>query len=189
MKLRSPFAVPQEPPARTVLPSFYDRGAALLFDWLAEYAAVKTRDRYTLLAEPLSISKQIWQTNMRSPGMLTPPTGLMVRSLHCFYGRMVEQDRQRLRENYVLQLQIMDKICYESPLIAIPDYGVLMPWALQPLAGTPEPPGSFGEIPRYIGPLMSFQVNLIGKPFNTQVEGSGLRFLPVLNGYMDRSVQ
>jgi hypothetical protein len=171
--------------------TWYDRGAAVFFDWLAVPPGIATQPCYKLLAEPMNGAHPIWQTNMRMPNQLPAPHGFITSSLHCFYGRMTPQDRQSLRERYAMRFWIMEKIFYESPLLAIPDYGVTFPWShknrIEP--DMPEQPGEFGDIPRYIPPLVQFGIDLIGEPFTLEATGTGLRFLPVLNGYLDRAIQ
>lgn len=170
---------------------WYDRGAAVFFDWLNVPPGVETQSCYKLLAEPMNVSHPIWQTNMQMPNRLPAPQGFITASLHCFYGRMTPQDRQSLRERYAMRFWIMHKTFYESPLLAIPDYGIAFPWFHRNRIAhdIPEQPGEFGDIPRYIPPRAQFGIDLIGEPFVLEATGTGLRFLPVLNGYLDRSVQ
>ena len=171
--------------------TWYDRGAAVFFDWLAESPGVETQCCYKLFGEPLSALRPIWQTNLQMSNLLPAPQGFVTVSLHCFYGRMTPQDRQSLRERYYMRFWIIQKTFYEAPLLAIPDYGVMFPWRHKNRIAPemPEQPGEFGDIPRYIPPLAQFGIDLIGKPFTLEATGTGLRFLPVLNGYLDRSVQ
>jgi hypothetical protein len=167
--------------------TWVDRGAGLLFDWLWEPPGQTTQQRYKLFSEPIGATKPPWRTNMRTGGILLPPMGFILVSIHCFYGRMTDNDQRQFQENYLLRLLIDSKCFYDVPLIAIPWTGIFLP-ASNPT--TPLQPGVLGEhFAKYIGPLQPFWIELLGEPFTTEATGTGLRFLPVLNGYLDRSVQ
>ena len=164
-----------------------DRGAGLLFDWLCEPPGQTTQQRYKLFSEPIGATKPPWRTNMQASEMLLPPMAFILVAIHCFYGRMTENDQRQFQENYSLGLWIDDKRFYDVPLIAIPWTGIFLP-AANPK--TPPQPGVLGtQFAKYIRPLQRFWIELLGEPFTTEATGTGLRFLPVLNGYLDRSIQ
>ena len=162
-----------------------DRAAWLLFDWLTVPAGLETDPTYEMFGK---FSGPPWEANIFN-SQLAPPMGFIAQSLHCFYGQMEENDRQRLREQYVVEFTIGCKVYYEAPLITIPDYGVWLPFRLEMGPDQPLPPGNFGAIPQYIPWGVGVSIRLHGDPFRTKRNGYGLRFLPVLNGYLDRSVQ
>ena len=197
----TPKAEPTEAQRKAhILNYMVDRGAALLFDWLIEPPGTETLPSYQLFGIPLGCpdragyTKDHSRTNMQRANSLPAPQGFITRSLHCYYSRMGEMDRAIFREKYVVQLWILDKKFYEAPLITLPDQGIVFPWVtkadeISPLSQIPEEPGNFASIPRYLPSMAYFKVQLVGEPFKLSASGQGLRFLPVLNGYLDRSVQ
>lgn len=161
------------------------RAASLLFDWMTE-TATETQAVYEFFCEPVSQYRGLAETNMMQPGMLTAPNGFLTRSLHCFYGKTPETQREAFRESYTLEFKILQKIYYRAPLIAIPYQGIVFPWVDDIPKEWPDQPGDFGPTPHYIAPMMQFSIRLIGKPIRLTAP---LRFLPVLNGALDMAVQ
>ena len=147
-----------------VLASLVDRGDAVLaFDWLSSGEC---------------LTQQVYEFHHNG---LNPPNDLIVRSLHCAYGTMEYEDREKFRESYTLEFWIMQKVMYRAPLAAIPARGVLFP--LLP-DESPIQPGRL-TMERYIAPLMDFTIRIVGQP----VQVKKLRFLPFLSGLMDRAIQ
>lgn len=187
MKLRNYFVndVPKSGDYRPPDLQYVDRGANVIFDWLVEPGPGLTLSRYELLSRPFS-EKTYGMSNMYMAGMLPPPQGFLVQSVHCFYGQMDEQDRETFRDRYSVSLVILQKRVWECPLKAIPYQGVTMPkWKDCP-PDWPIQPNEMGETPRYIGSMMTFSMVLQGQPFRCN---QGVKFLPLLNGYLDRAVQ
>ena len=147
-----------------ILASLVDRGDAVLaFDWISHEAGM-TKEVYDL----------------QHPGF-QPPRDFIARSLHCAYGTMDPDDREAFRESYVIEFHIMQKVMFRSPLAAIPERGVLFP--KDDTCEVPQP--GYLTMARYIAPCMPFRIRLVGTP----VPVVRLRFLPFLNGLMDRAVQ
>jgi hypothetical protein len=145
--------------------SMVDRGDAVLaFDWVSHGAGI-TQEVYEFCHEGFR-----------------PPMDFIARSLHCGYGTMEADDRERFREAYTIEFQILQKIMYRAPLSAIPFHGVLFP-----ALNAPEGVQQAGTLtmPRYIPPMAEFRIRLVGRP----IAVSSLRFLPFLNGLMDRAIQ
>jgi hypothetical protein len=161
------------------------RGAAILFDWLVE-GGERTQYVYEFFCNPVSHYRGLDETNIMQPGMLSPPQGFATHSLHCYYGTTKESEREAFRESYTLEFQILHKIYYRSPLAAIPYQGIAFPWVDDIPKDWPNQPGDLATAPHYIGPLMLFQVRLVGKPVKLT---RPLKFLPVLNGMLDMAVQ
>ena len=144
-----------------IVASMVDRADAVLaFDWVSHEEG---------------LTREVYEFN--HPGF-NPPQDFIARSLHCAYGTMDPDDRERFKEIYTLEFSIMDKVFYGAPLSAIPERGVLFP--IQP-CDEPVQPGTL-TVARYLGPQMPFAIRLFGTP----VEVERLRFLPFLKGLMDR---
>ena len=114
------------------------------------------------------------------------PQGFQARSVHAFYGSMSAVDRQLFRERYSLTFWVLQKIMWSAPLIAIPYQGLMFPWVINKPKDWPRQPNDLKPFPRYIPPLVQFHMELTGEPVKLE---SGLRFLPAINGYLDRGVQ
>lgn len=147
-----------------VISAMVDRGDAVLaFDWVSHGEGL------TLECYEFSY-----------PGFM-PPNDFIARSIHCAYGTMERGDRERFRESYRLEFSILQKVFYSAPLSAIPDRGVLFP---ADASDEVIQPGQLTVL-LYIAAHMPFSIKIIGKP----VHVSKLRFLPFLNGLMDRGVR
>jgi hypothetical protein len=118
---------------------------------------------------------------------LIPPCDFLATSIHGLYGTMDADDKMRFREAYSLEFYIIHKQFYDVPLLALPDDGVLIPSG--PISRNKEmplPPGEFSiQYAKYLPPLMPFRCKLVGDPVKLK---QGARFLPLLNGLMDRRI-
>ena len=164
---------------------FLDRTCSLLFDWLTIPGRGLTRSAYHLLST--AEFKPRWQRNIPEHQGKWPSYLIYVaRSLHCFYGPTNEIDLHQFQSKYTLLFQIGQKIFYEAPLIAIPETGILLHPDEPVPPGYPEQIGDWRKIPLSIPDGIPFGITLNGQPFKTRGE---IKFLPVLNGFMERPVQ
>lgn len=163
-----------------------DRGVHLLFDWVVESPGSITKPIYRLFSEPISADRSIDDTSMWMSEQLAAPQGFEAHSVHAFYGTMSRADRELFRERYSLTLWILGKNMWRCPLVAIPFQGLTFPWVNKEPEGYPYQPNNLEPFPRYVPAQCQFYMELTGRPVELP---SGLRFLPAINGYLDRGVQ
>lgn len=163
-----------------------DRGVHLLFDWVVESPNTLTKPVYRLFSNPVSLYRSPDETSMWMSEQFPTPEGFQARSVHAFYGSMPKVDRELFRERYSLSFWVLQRIVWKSPLIAIPFQGLMFPWVNQEPEDWPQQPNNLEPFPPYIPSLVQFHMELTGQPVELK---SGLRFLPAINGYLDRGVQ
>jgi len=171
---------------QTLIGMVVDRGVHLLFDWVVEAPGTLTKPSYRLFSQPVGLHRSPDETSMWMSEQFPPPQGFQARSIHAFYGWMTVKDRELFRERYSLALWILEKDVWRAPLLAIPFQGLMFPWVDDIPADWPRQVNDLSPFPRYIPPLCRFHMELTGEPVKLD---SGLRFLPGMNGYLDRAVQ
>ena len=171
---------------RELVGSIVDRGVHLLFDWVVEPPGTVTKPVYRLFSNPISMNRSPDETSMQMSEQFPAPQGFQARSVHAFYGSMSLADRTLFQERYSLSLWVLQKKMWSAPLIAIPFQGLMFPWVDKRPEAWPAQPNNLEPFPRYIPPLCQFHMELTGAPVKLE---SGLRFLPAINGYLDRAVQ
>jgi hypothetical protein len=158
----------------------------LVFDWLVAVPGAMLEPQYDLY--PCRGQAGLIETLDAPRGCLAAPLDFIAASIHCFYGSMISEERAAFRQNYSIEFIVLEQLFYRCPLVAIPFEGCLLP--AKGYSGLPEKPipqpGQFGNgYERYIPPLMPFRMRLVGKPYRT---GGGVRFLPLMKGWMERPV-
>jgi hypothetical protein len=169
-----------------LLRNMVDRGVHLLFDWVVEPPGTLTKPVYRLFSNPVGLHRSPDETSMYLSEHLPAPEGFQARSVHAFYGSMFPGDRELFRERYSLTLWVLHKNVWRAPLVAIPLQGLMFPWVNEEPVDWPQQANTLEPFPRYIPSMCQFYMELTGEPVKLDL---GLRFLPAINGYLDRGVQ